>query len=128
MVRIRFRRVGGKKQPSYRLVAANRESSRDGRFLENLGFYNPRTEPTTIQLSEDRIFEWMKNGAQLSPSAEKVLSSVGTLDRYARYKDGEDLEVLLAEAEAAQEKRSSFGKTSSVAKVKKVAKAETPEE
>ncbi len=50
MVRIRLRRVGAKGQPSYRLVAADKESPRDGRFLENLGFYNPRTHPATIQL------------------------------------------------------------------------------
>lgn len=128
MVRIRFRRVGGKKQPSYRLVAADKESPRDGRFIENLGFYNPRTEPTTIQLNEDRIFEWMKNGAQLSPSAEQVLNSAGTLDRYARYKDGEDLEVLLAEAKAAEENRSGSAKTTVVEKGVKPKKAEASED
>jgi len=48
MVRIRLRRVGAKRQPSYRIVAADREAPRDGRFLENLGHYNPRTEPATI--------------------------------------------------------------------------------
>ena len=48
MVRLRLRRVGRKKQPSYRLVAADREAPRDGRFLEVVGFYNPRTEPSTI--------------------------------------------------------------------------------
>jgi ribosomal protein S16 len=60
MVRIRLRRVGATKQPSYRLVAADRESPRDGRFLEILGFYNPRTRPETIVLHEDRIYDWMK--------------------------------------------------------------------
>ena len=77
MVRIRLRRVGAKGQPSYRLVAADKESPRDGRFLENLGFYNPRTHPATIQLKEDRIYEWLSKGAQPSDSAFQVLKSAG---------------------------------------------------
>ena len=111
MVRIRLRRVGAKKQPSYRLVAAEKESPRDGRFLENLGFYNPRTEPATIQLQEDRIFAWMDNGAQLSDAAEKVLRTAGALDRYERYKQGEDIEVLVAESKEAEEARNISQKT-----------------
>ncbi|MCK5314915.1 MAG: 30S ribosomal protein S16, partial [Anaerolineales bacterium] len=66
MVRIRLRRVGAKGQPSYRVVAADKESPRDGRFLEILGHYNPRTEPATIHLNEDRIYDWMSKGAQPS--------------------------------------------------------------
>jgi small subunit ribosomal protein S16 len=105
MVRIRLRRVGAKRQPSYRIVAADKESPRDGRFLEILGFYNPRTEPATIQLKEDRIYQWLDNGAQPSDSAEQVLKSAGFFDRYSRYKKGESLEELLEEAKAAEEKR-----------------------
>jgi small subunit ribosomal protein S16 len=93
MVRIRFRRTGARGQPSYRLVAADKEAPRDGRFIEILGFYNPRTEPATIQLKEDRIFDWIQKGAQLSDSAEKVMRSAGALDRYERYKQGEDIET-----------------------------------
>ena len=59
MVRIRLRRVGSKKQPSYRVVAADREAPRDGRFLEVLGHYNPRTQPETIHLKEDWVFHWL---------------------------------------------------------------------
>jgi ribosomal protein S16 len=71
MVRIRLRRVGAKGQPSYRIIAADKEAPRDGRFLEILGFYNPRTDPSTIQVKEDRIFDWMSKGAQLSESASR---------------------------------------------------------
>ncbi len=57
MVRIRLRRTGLKKQSTYRVVAADKESPRDGRFLEILGSYNPRTEPFTLNVKEDRIFD-----------------------------------------------------------------------
>ena len=80
MVRIRLRRVGGKKQPSYRIVAADKESPRDGRFLEILGFYNPRTEPATLQMNEDRIYDWMSKGAQPSDSVAQLFRSAGLLD------------------------------------------------
>jgi len=112
MVRIRLRRVGAKKQPSYRVVAADIEMPRDGRFLEVLGFYNPRTDPSTIQLKEDRIYEWISKGAQPSESALKIFKSVGLMDRFARFKAGEDVQVLVAEAKAAEEQRAVSPKTS----------------
>ncbi|HEX9013391.1 MAG TPA: 30S ribosomal protein S16 [Anaerolineaceae bacterium] len=98
MVRIRLRRVGLKGQPSYRIVAAEKEAPRDGRFLEILGFYNPRTQPHSVELKEDRIYEWLKNGAQPSESVVKVFNSVGLMDRFNRYKAGESAETLLAES------------------------------
>lgn len=124
MVRIRLRRVGGKGQPSYRVVAADKESPRDGRFLEALGFYNPRTDPATIQLSEDRIFEWLSNGAQPSESVDKVFRSAGLWERYERFKQGEDVETLLAEAEAAEKARNINPKTTHAAPRQKKEKAE----
>jgi small subunit ribosomal protein S16 len=111
MVRIRFRRVGLKGQPSYRIVAADKESPRDGRFLEILGFYNPRTEPTTLTVKEERVFHWMKNGAKPTESVEQVFKSAGVLDRFERFKKGEDLDTLLKEAAEAQTKRNVTEKT-----------------
>ncbi len=111
MVRIRLRRVGRKKQPSYRIVAADKEAPRDGRFIEILGFYNPRTEPATIIAKEDRIYDWMMKGAQPSDSVVKVFNQIGLLDRYQRFKAGEDLETLLAEAEKVQAERNVNPKT-----------------
>ena len=111
MVRIRLRRVGAKKQPSFRVVAADKEAPRDGRFIENLGFYNPRTEPATIQLKEDRIYDWMSKGAQPSDSVEQIFKSAGLLDRYERYKQGEEVETLVAEAKAAEAIRNINPKT-----------------
>ena len=111
MVRIRLRRVGAKGQPSYRIIAADKEAPRDGRFLEILGFYNPRTNPSTIQVKEDRLFDWINKGAQMSDSVQQVLRSSGTLERYERFKQGEDIEVLLQEARAAEAVRNANPKT-----------------
>ncbi len=98
MVRIRLRRIGLKGQPSYRIVAADKENPRDGRFLEILGFYNPRTNPSTLEIKEDRVYHWMKNGALPTESVEKLFKSVGTLERFERFKKGEAVDTLLAEA------------------------------
>jgi small subunit ribosomal protein S16 len=112
MVRIRLRRVGAKKQPSYRVVAADIEHPRDGRFLEILGFYNPRTEPATIELHEDRIYDWISRGAQPSNSVSKLFKTIGLLERFERFKAGESVETLLAEAKAAQSSHQLSQKTS----------------
>jgi small subunit ribosomal protein S16 len=99
MVRLRLRRIGAKKQPSYRVVAADKEAPRDGRFLEALGHYNPRTEPATITLKEDRIFHWLSVGAQPSEAVDRLFKQMGTDERWTRYKAGEDIEKLNAEYE-----------------------------
>ncbi len=101
MVRIRLRRVGARSQPSFRIVATDRRSPRDGRFLEILGHYNPRTEPATVSVDEARLFHWLTNGAQPTNSVRSALNRLGTWDRWSRFKAGEDLESLMAEAKAA---------------------------
>jgi small subunit ribosomal protein S16 len=111
MVRIRLRRTGLKGQPSYRLVIADKESPRDGRFLEIVGFYNPRTEPATMNIKEDRVFEWMSKGAQPTESVAQLFKTTGTDARYARFKTGEAIETLLAEAETARLARVPSDKT-----------------
>jgi len=111
MVRIRFRRIGLKGQPSYRIVAADKEAPRDGRFLEIIGFYNPRTQPSTLNLKEDRVYHWMKNGALPTESVEQVFKSAGVLDRFERYKQGEAVETLMQEAAEASAKRAAPAKT-----------------
>ncbi len=81
MVKIRFRRVGKKKQPSYRIVVADSRDPRDGRFIETIGHYNPRTEPPTVVVIEEKVASWMKEGAQPTESVRQVLESVGILKR-----------------------------------------------
>jgi len=112
MVRIRLRRIGLKGQPTYRVVAADSESPRDGRFLEILGFYNPRTQPATIHLKEDRVYHWMKNGALPSESVAQVFKSAGVLERWERLKKGEAVETLIKEAAEAEAIRGATAKTS----------------
>jgi small subunit ribosomal protein S16 len=121
MVRIRLRRVGAKKQASFRVVAADKEAPRDGRFLEVLGHYNPRTQPETIHLKEDRIFQWLSEGAQPSDSVLKLFNTMGTLERFERFKAGEDVDKLLEESKALEAGRNVNVKT----RIDKPAKSKT---
>lgn len=102
MVRIRFRRVGLKGQPSYRIVVTDQRSPRDGSFIEIVGFHNPRTQPTTDEVNEARVLHWLSVGAQPSEAVRSVLNRTGTLERYERLRKGESLDTLVAEAAAAK--------------------------
>lgn len=111
MVKIRLRRIGLRNQPSYRIIATEKESPRDGRFLEILGSYNPRTEPFSFEVDEGRVYHWMEHGAQPSESMLKLFNAVGLLERYKKYKSGEDLEKVLEEANQFYQSRSVDQKT-----------------
>lgn len=100
MVRLRLRRIGLKRQPSYRIVAADRESPRDGRFLEIVGFYNPRTDPATVNLKEERIIHWLSNGAQPSEAVQRLLKNAGIIDRFAAMKARGSVEIPMTESAA----------------------------
>jgi small subunit ribosomal protein S16 len=102
MVRIRLRRVGLKGQPSYRIVVADQRKARDGRFIEVIGFHNPRTEPPTDELDEARALYWLSVGAQPSDAVKYILKRTGTQERFERLRKGETVETLVAEAEAAR--------------------------
>jgi len=105
MVRIRLRRVGRKKQPSYRVVVANSRDARDGRYIEVIGFYNPRTEPATMTLDEERALYWLSVGAQPSEAVQRMLNKLGTAERFQRMRQGETAETLLAEAQVSAAER-----------------------
>ena len=98
MVRIRLRRVGSAHQPHYRVVVADKESPRDGRFIEIIGSYNPRTEPGPIELNEERVYHWLTVGAQPSESVQKLFKVVKLDERFERFKAGEDQKALIDEA------------------------------
>jgi len=102
MVRIRLRRVGLKKQPSYRIVVTDQRNSRDGRFIENIGHHNPRTQPITDVIDEGRALYWLSVGAQPTEAIIYLLKRTGTWARFERLRKGETMEALVAEAEAAK--------------------------
>ncbi|HEX2348127.1 MAG TPA: 30S ribosomal protein S16 [Ktedonobacterales bacterium] len=81
MVKIRLMRVGMKGAPSYRIVVADAHSPRDGRIIENIGWYNPLTEPSTINVDAERAKHWLGVGAQPTDSVRSLLERAGVLTR-----------------------------------------------
>ena len=79
MVKIRLRRMGAKKRPFYRIVVADSRSPRDGRSIEEVGTYNPLTDPAEITVKADRVQEWIKNGAQPTDTVRALLKKAGAL-------------------------------------------------
>ncbi len=99
MLRIRLARRGKKRQPSYRVVVAERDSKRDGRFVEQIGYYNPMVDPIEFKVQEERALHWLNVGAQPSDAVRRLLEKQGTYDRLTRMRDGEELGKLVAEFE-----------------------------
>ncbi len=97
-VKIRLRRMGAKKQPTYRVVIAEEQKARNGTFIENIGHYNPRTEPQTLVIDEARALYWLKNGAQPTESVARLFARTRTMEKLARIKKGETIEQVMAPA------------------------------
>jgi small subunit ribosomal protein S16 len=91
MVKIRLRRTGAKKQPSYRVVVTDAKSPRDGKFIENIGNYNPRTDPPTVEIDAERAIYWLRVGAQPSEAVRRMLDKLGIISRAEAIKRGEVL-------------------------------------
>ena len=87
-VKIRLKRIGAKKSPFYRVVVSDSRSPRDGRFVEEIGTYNPLTEPAQIAVKEDRAIYWLQTGAQPSDSARHLLSQVGIMKKIHELRQG----------------------------------------
>ena len=85
-VKIRLKRVGKKKAPSYRVVVADSRSPRDGRIIENIGWYNPLVEPSAIHIDEEKAFKWLSVGAQPTDSVTSLLKRTGAMERYEQTK------------------------------------------
>jgi small subunit ribosomal protein S16 len=88
--RIRLARTGAKGQPSYRIVVADSRSPRNGRFIEILGHYNPRTQPATIEVDREKAQEWLNRGALPTESAESVLIRAGVIQETTEATGGVD--------------------------------------
>ena len=82
MLRIRLRRVGARKQPSYRLVVADIRAPRDGAFVDIVGHYNPRTNPETIVIKEEKALYWLKQGAKPTDTTARLLDKAGILGKF----------------------------------------------
>ncbi len=99
MLRIRLRRVGAKKNPTYRIVVADAKSPRNGRFVENIGTYNPHADSATaVNVKEDRAFYWLGVGAQPSDSVARLFKASGTAERFEAIKSGRPAEAAAEEA------------------------------
>jgi small subunit ribosomal protein S16 len=83
LVKIRLRRMGARRRPFYRLVVADARSPRDGRFIEQVGYYDPLTDPATVKIDEDKVLLWLTRGAQPSDAARILLKREGILERHA---------------------------------------------
>ena len=83
MVKLRLRRMGAKKRPSYRIVAADSRSPRDGAFIESVGFYDPITDPATINVNLDRARHWIDHGAQPTDTVRSILKRAGVYAKAA---------------------------------------------
>ena len=80
MIKLRLRRMGAKKRPSYRIVAADSRSPRDGRFIEALGLYDPITDPATIKINEERARHWLSVGAQPTDTVRDIVRRAGLIE------------------------------------------------
>ena len=107
-VRIRLTRKGKKKQPTYRVVVADQRSPRDGRYIEQIGFYDPRQEPSVVKIDNERALHWISQGAQPSDAVRKLLTISGAMTAAAKPQPknihvvGEDAQIEAAAEEAAK--------------------------
>jgi small subunit ribosomal protein S16 len=101
MVKIRLMRVGKRKQPSYRVVVADARSPRDGRFIENIGKYNPRVHPSLIDIDDERAIHWLQRGAQPSDPVKVLLQKTGIWARFTGEPPPADTDAALDSASVA---------------------------
>jgi small subunit ribosomal protein S16 len=87
MVKIKLRRVGATKQPSYRIVVADSRNARDGAFVDIIGHYNPRTQPEDLVIQEDKAINWLKKGAQPTDTAARLLTKAGIIEKFNASKE-----------------------------------------
>ncbi len=99
MVKIRLRRMGKKKQPIYKIVAANSTSPRDGKFIEAIGLYNPLTNPYTVDVKENILFKWLKRGAKPTETVRSLLKNKGLLLKWNLIRKNSDEATIASEME-----------------------------
>jgi len=85
-VKIRLKRMGAKKKPFYRLVVADSRSPRDGRFIEEVGYYNPVAQPVEVRIDDERVIKWLKDGAQPTDTVKDLFKKYGVLEKLEQSK------------------------------------------
>jgi len=126
-VKIRLKRMGSKKRPFFRVVAADSRSPRDGRFIETLGYYNPMADPPEIKFDDDKVYKWLDNGAIPTENARQLLRKAGLLERWRLLKQGvkiSELDAKIEELRAKQPKPIPEEEKRARKEAKKKAKAE----
>lgn len=86
-VKIRLKRMGAKKSPFYRIVVADSRSPRDGRFIETVGTYNPVANPAIVEINEDKVLQWLQNGAKPSDTVRNLFSNQGIMEKFHNIKN-----------------------------------------
>jgi small subunit ribosomal protein S16 len=124
-VKIRLMRVGKKKQPTYRVVVADSHSPRDGRFIEIIGQYQPRQEPSHVQIDDERALQWLRNGAQPTEQVQKLLTATGVWAQFESERGGA-VNTKLARRRLGAPAPSTEKKPSKKAAAKAQAAAEAP--
>lgn len=84
MLKIRLRRIGAKKKPSYRIVVADSRAQRDGAFVDQVGHYDPMADPPAINVDEDKVIRWLSNGAQPTEPVQHMLQQLGIFDKLVK--------------------------------------------
>lgn len=119
-VRIRLRRMGAKKRPFYRFVAADSRSPRDGSFKEILGYYHPLDSPAKVVVKEERVYYWLKQGAIPTETVNSLFRQVGLVSKWEKLRKGEDVSAIQLSTQITERKKKKKTK-------KRVVKAEGPE-
>ncbi|RJR28603.1 MAG: 30S ribosomal protein S16 [Candidatus Latescibacterota bacterium] len=104
-VKLRMKRMGTKKRPFYRVVAIDSRMARDGRFIDIVGFYNPMVNPPEIKMDDDKVYNWLRNGAVPSEKVRELFRRIGLMEKWSLVKKGvsiADLDAKLEERRAKQ--------------------------
>jgi len=126
LVKIRLRRVGSKKKPSYRLVVADARAPRDGAFIDIIGHYNPLTDPETVVIAEDKARHWLRQGAQPTVTAARLLAKAGIIEEPGARK--EKMKAGVTAEPKARKKKARTGAREKPKAIKEEPKASTTEE
>ena len=119
--------MGKKKQPFYRIVAADHRRARDGRFLEILGTYNPMTVPAKVTLFEEKVTKWLNDGAEPSATVSSLFTQIGFTEKYLKLKKGEDVSAIEIKTEITERRKKTKGMKKAVAAEAEAKKAKAEE-